>query len=180
MPGPTGDLFASWQETDEVDLEGLRTLLRRVPGPVHLASDPVSYAREWARLDDQEARRAPFVPQRVWSWFRYAVGDATPSNDGAHADRRLRVQWLDDKGDRVRTALQQSPDQSWSSEELFGSQSGRYVQLADIEDVREWSELQSQARAARRDWGHEGGFAEWTPARGVRCFRGDLFRVVDD
>jgi len=176
---PSKDLFASWQETDEVELERLRNLLRSVPGPKHLASDPVSYAREWTRLDDREAERPPFVPQRVWSWYRSKISDAT-SRARDDADRRLRLQVLDDKDGQVRIAFQLSPHEAWSTEELRGRQSGRYLRLASLEDVREWSELESQARAARREWGREGGFAEWTPRRGVRRFRGDLFRVVDD
>ena len=93
---PSTDLFASWQETDEVDLERLEVLLRSVPGPTHLASDPISYAREWTRLDDREAERPPFVPQRVWSWYRSRISDAT-SRTLDDADRRLRLQLLDDK-----------------------------------------------------------------------------------
>jgi hypothetical protein len=120
---PSTDLFASWQETEEVDLERPETLLRSVPGPTHLASDPVSYAREWIRLDDREAERPPFVPRRFWSWYRSRISGAT-SRTGDDADRRLRLQLLDDKGGQVRIAFQLSPDRAWSTEALSGRRSG--------------------------------------------------------
>ena len=53
------------------------------------------------------------------------------------------------------------------------------MDAAGMEDIRDWSELQQRARAARREWGHEGGFAEWTPSHGTRRFAGDLFQVSD-
>ena len=49
-----------------------------------------------------------------------------------------------------------------------------------MEDLRDWSELQQQARAARREWGHEGGFAEWTSIQRTRRFAGDLLQVSVD
>lgn len=94
---------------------------------------------------------------------------------------RLRLQLLGRDGARVRVALKPTPDSAWTLEEISGSAvAGRYMQRAGIEDVRDWAELEQQARAAHREWGPEGGFEEWTPQRGTRRFSGDLLQVVSD
>ena len=120
----------------------------------------------------------------------YMVGD--PTSDGpticvvasenslAVDAPRLRAQWLDDKGQRVRIAFQPSSDQAWDVEEARADRLVRYWKLVHVEDVREWSEFDLRARAARREWGHEGGFAEWTLRLGTRRFPGDLLRAVDN
>lgn len=90
---------------------------------------------------------------------------------------KLRLQWLTDDGARVRVALQSAPDGAWGQEEVSGRAVIRYMDRAGIEDIRDWSELQQQARAARREWGHEGGFAEWTPIQGARRLSGDLLHA---
>jgi hypothetical protein len=84
---------------------------------------------------------------------------------------RLRLQWLTDDGARVRVALQSAPEGAWSQEEVSGRAVARYVDRVGMEDLRDWSELQQQARAARREWGHEGGFAEWTSIQGKKVRR---------
>lgn len=178
---PTAGVFADVQLTDKVHSERLRNLLRHAQGPAHLATDPVAYAREWRRLDYLDSSRPPFVPPRVWAWYsnRFRARDADV-HASADYERRLRVQWLDDGGVRVRVAFQASPDHSWVSEVISERQLFRYLKMALIEDVREWSVLSSRARAARREWGHEGGFAEWTPRYGSRRFPGDILRTVND
>ena len=93
---------------------------------------------------------------------------------------RLRLRWLTDDGARVRVALQSAPEGAWSQEEVSGRAVARYVDRVGMEDLRDWSELQQQARAARREWGHEGGFAEWTSIQGTRRFAGDLLQVSVD
>lgn len=141
----------------------------------------MAYAREWRRLDYLDSDRPPFVPERLWSWYSKRFrARAAEVHASADPGRRLRVQWLDDRGAWVRVAFQASPDHSWVSEVIAERQLSRYLELAHIEDVREWGELSSRARAARREWGHEGGFAEWTPRYGSRRFAGDMLRVVDD
>lgn len=178
---PTDDVFANAQLTDEVDLERLRGLLSRAQGPAHLADDPVAYAREWRRLDYLESDRPPFVPQRVWSWYskRFRAREAE-IHASADYERRLRVQYLDKEGARMRVAFLAAPEQTWVSEVVTSRGFMRYRDMAHTEDVRDWGELSSKARAARREWGHEGGFAEWTPRHGARRFRGDILRAVDD
>ena len=47
---------------------------------------------------------------------------------------------------------------------------------AGIEDPRDWSELEQQARAARRS-GNQGAFTEWTSVQGTRRFAGALLQV---
>ena len=77
------DLFALFTVWEQVDLQRLQELLRAVRDPAHLADDPAADAQEWLRLDELDARRPPFVPQRVWAWF----GDEHPSghpNGGGH------------------------------------------------------------------------------------------------
>jgi hypothetical protein len=93
---------------------------------------------------------------------------------------RLRLQWLDGRGKRVRIALQSKPDQDWTHEEVSDRGLVRYMKRADIEDPRDWGELGQQAQAARREWGHEGGFAEWSPLAGTRRFSGDMLRTASD
>jgi hypothetical protein len=60
----TKDLLASVELTDRLEPDVLQRLLCSVSGPVHLADDPVAFAREWSRLNDLDARRPPFVPRR--------------------------------------------------------------------------------------------------------------------
>lgn len=67
---PSEHLFATFEVTEQVDPERLQDLLRSARGPSHLADDPSAYAEEWMRLDELDAQRPPFVPQRVWSWYR--------------------------------------------------------------------------------------------------------------
>lgn len=69
---PSGDLFASFEVTEQVAIERLRDLLRVVRGP-HLADDPLAYAHEWMRLDELDAQRPPLVPYRLWTWYRSKV-----------------------------------------------------------------------------------------------------------
>jgi len=78
------DLFAIFELTDVFELDSLRSLLRDLNGPAHLADDPAAYAQGWLRLDALDARRPPFVPTRVWDWYRRHVPDRTP-------DARWRV-----------------------------------------------------------------------------------------
>lgn len=178
---PSGDVFVDAQLTEEIDLERLRNLLRHAQGPAHLADDPVAYAREWRRLDYLESDRPPFVPERVWSWYsrRFRAREAE-IHASANAERRLRVQYLDKEGAQVRVAFLAAPDQAWVSEVVDDRGLSRYLDLAHTQDTREWGELFSKARAARREWGHEGGFAEWTPRHGARRFPGDILQVLDD
>jgi hypothetical protein len=178
---PSDDVFAEARLTEEVDVERLRALLRQVRGPAHLADDPAAYAREWRRLDHLDSGRPPFVPQRLWSWCSTRLR-AREAEIHASADRgrRLRIQHLDTKGARVRVAFLAEPGQAWKSEVVSAGELSPYLALAHTEDAREWGELFLQARAARREWGHEGGFAEWTPRHGARRFPGDIFRAVDD
>jgi hypothetical protein len=70
---PSDDLFATFEVTEQVDLERLHTLLREVRGPAHLANNPTAYAQEWIRVEDLDAERPPFVPLRVWTWYRSKV-----------------------------------------------------------------------------------------------------------
>lgn len=96
---------------------------------------------------------------------------------------RLRLQKLDSSGwgwSRVRVAIQVAPDVPWSVAVVRQHKLGKCLQRAGIEDVRERALLGRQASAARREWGHEGGFAEWTPERSERRFAGDLLREVPD
>jgi len=178
---PSDDVFADAQLTEEVDPEHLRNLLRQARGPAYLADDPTAYAREWRRLDYLESDRPPFVPQRVWSWYstRFRAREAE-IHATADYERRLRVQYLDTEGARMRVAFLAAPDQAWMSEVVTDRGLSPYLDLAHTQDTREWGELFSRARAARREWGHEGGFAEWTPRHGARRFPGDILRVVDD
>ena len=178
---PSTDIFADAQLTDEVDLERLRSLLRQARGPADLADDPVAYAREWRRLDCLDSNRPPFVPQRVWSWYskRFRAQEAQ-NHAAADHERRLRVQYLDEQGARLRVAFLASPDEGWVSEVISERELSPYLDLAHTEDTREWGEIFSRARAARREWGHEGGFAEWTPRYGIRRFPGNILRAVDD
>lgn len=96
---------------------------------------------------------------------------------------RLRLQKLDDSDwgwGRVRVATQVAPDAPWSVAVIRQHKLGTYLQRAGIEDVRDRALLGQQASAARREWGHEGGFAEWTRERSERRFAGDLLREVSD
>ncbi len=156
---------------------------------------------------DHEIRR-PFVRRDyTWGRLRYTTWEHTDDGEFSLSDDRgprlvrargtqrrvkpvgyldrvrevkLRVQWLDDEGKRLRAALQPDPDEPWTFEEISDQEFLRYMNLAGVKDVREWSELGLRARAARREWGHEGGFAEWTPRLGSRKFTGDLLRTVED
>jgi hypothetical protein len=67
---PSADLFARFEVTQQVDLKRLQALLRQVKGPAELADDPSAYAREWTRVEELDAQRPPFLPERVWSWYR--------------------------------------------------------------------------------------------------------------
>ncbi len=69
---PSDDLFARFEVTEQVGLNGFRPY-SGLQGPAHLADDPSAYAQEWMRLEDLDAERPPFVPQRVWSWYRSKV-----------------------------------------------------------------------------------------------------------
>lgn len=178
---PTDDLFAQAELTGDVDPERLRALLRTASGPAHLADDPVAYAWEWRRLDHLKSRRPPFVPSRVWSWYSTRFRARTAEiHASADDERRLRVQYLDHEGEQVLVAFLPAPGQAWITEVVTSSGLGPYLDLAHTEDTREWGELFSKARAARREWGHEGGFAEWTPRHGARRFTGHLLRAVED
>lgn len=95
----------------------------------------------------------------------------------------MRLQKLDDMDwgwGRLRVALQASPGQAWVREEINQSQLPELELQAGLADFRDRAELSQQARAARREWGHEGGFAEWTPRLGVRRHEGDLLRNVPE
>jgi hypothetical protein len=133
---PSSSVFADAQPTDEVDLERLRRLLREARGPAQFAEDPVGYAQEWRRLDELEAERPPFVPERVWSWYS---GKFRARQRQVHAQvndgRRLRVQWLDRQGARLRVAFLASPDRAWVSEVISQRQLSRHLGLAQIEDI---------------------------------------------
>ena len=163
---PSGDVFADAQLTEEVDLERLLSLLRQARGPAHLADDPVAYAREWRRLDYLESDRPPFVSQRVWSWYstRFRAEEAEIHATADH-ERRLRVQYLDTEGLRMRVAFLAASDRAWVSEVVTDRELSPYLDLAHTEDTCEWGELFSKARSARREWGHEGGFAELSGRR---------------
>ena len=76
---PSDDLFALFTVSEQVDLKRLQDLLRAVRGPAYLADDPAAYAQEWLRLDELDAQRPPFVPQRIWAWYR----DKHPSGSSA-------------------------------------------------------------------------------------------------
>jgi hypothetical protein len=75
----TNDVFASFHVTERFELEELRTLLRRVAGPSHLADDPVAYAQELLRLDELDSHWPPFLPR--WLYDRYRRGRSRPSDD---------------------------------------------------------------------------------------------------
>jgi hypothetical protein len=76
------DLFANFQLTDAFRLDSLRSLLRDLNGPTQLAEDPAAYAQEWLRLDALDARRPPFVPTRLWDWYRGHVPSGPWMRDG--------------------------------------------------------------------------------------------------
>jgi hypothetical protein len=75
----TDDVFASFHVTERFDLEELRSLLRRVAGPSHLADDPAAYAQELLRLDSLDVRRPPFIPR--WLYDRFVRRGAPASDD---------------------------------------------------------------------------------------------------
>ena len=56
----TDDLFAQLVITERRDLPRLRSLLKEVRGPAHLAEDPMAYAAEWLRIDEVAAEKPPW------------------------------------------------------------------------------------------------------------------------
>lgn len=72
---PSADLFATFKVTEQVDLDRLQALLRQVRGPAALADDPPAYAQEWTRLEELDAHRPPFFPERLWSWYRRRINN---------------------------------------------------------------------------------------------------------
>jgi len=67
---PSADLFATFEVTEQVDLERLQALLRQVRGPAELADHPSAYAQEWSRQEELDAQRPRFFLERLWSWYR--------------------------------------------------------------------------------------------------------------
>jgi len=89
------------------------------------------------------------------------------------------LQKLDDSDgarSRLRVALHVTPGRAWACEEINQSRLPAVGRRAGLEDLRDQAELSQHARAARRAWGHEGGFAEWAPGLGVSRHEGDLQR----
>jgi len=98
-------------------------------------------------------------------------------------EMRLRVQKRADSDwgwARLRVAIQRSPNEAWVCDDIRQSKLSKYELRAGIEDIKDWALLSQQARAARREWGHEAGFAEWTAHLGVQRFEGELLREVPE
>ena len=83
---PTDGLFAQLVITKRRNLPRLRSLLKEVRGPAHLAEDPMAYAVEWLRIDEVAAEKPPW--SAAGRLIRRIAGRLTESRRSTRSARR--------------------------------------------------------------------------------------------
>lgn len=94
---------------------------------------------------------------------------------------RLRLQKLDDdqsgRRGKYRFCIQNTSRGEWICRTIRQWRLADYLMKSGVNDPRDVYHMEQQARAAIREWGARGGYAEFDAVQGVRRLKG---RLADD